>query len=278
MRELEGYEAVYCGLCHTIGQRHGLIARMFLSYDIAFLAMLLDESKAAVPIERRRCPARLWCRKKRCACVDGLEDAADVGTILSYWKLRDAVADSGFLKGLAARFLSVLLRPGYRRAERLRPDFDRTVQACLEELQALEAEKAPSLDRPADTFARILQAAPPPGGDAERSRILGQLLYHVGRWIYLVDAWDDLEEDRRSGSYNPIQARFPEDGAEQGEYLRTTLLHSRNLVLSAWGLLESNHWQGILENVFYLGLPLVEELVFTGQWKAVKNRNRRTIT
>ncbi|WP_186564529.1 DUF5685 family protein [Lawsonibacter celer] len=279
VRELESYEAAYCGLCHAIGRRHGLAARMFLSYDIVFLAMLLDHEKCgAISIQRKRCPARLGCRKKRCACdMEGLEAAADMGTILSYWKLRDEVADSGFWRGLAARFLSRLLRHGYRLAAHSLPEFDRTVQSALRELRQLEEQRTPSLDRPADTFARILQAAIPPETAEEKRRILEQLLYHIGRWIYLLDAWDDLEEDRQSGSYNPISARFPGEEEAHQEYLRTTLRHSQGLVLSAWGLLEESAWSGIVNNILYLGMPLVEELVFTGQWKAVKKRNGRRI-
>ena len=146
------------------------------------------------------------------------------------------------------------------------------------QLQALEQEGSPSLDRTADTFARILAAAALPAESSARTRALEQLLYHVGRWIYLVDAWDDLEEDGRTGSYNPIAARFPEQVEANRDYLRTTLLHSLNLARSACALLELGHWQGAVENILYLGLPMVEELVFTGRWKAVNHQNRRRIS
>ena len=144
--------------------------------------------------------------------------------------------------------------------------------------QALEQEGSPSLDRTADTFARILAAAALPAESSARTRALEQLLYHVGRWIYLVDAWDDLEEDGRTGSYNPIAARFPEQVEANRDYLRTTLLHSLNLARSACALLELGHWQGAVENILYLGLPMVEEMVFTGRWKAVNHQNRRRIS
>lgn len=73
----------------------------------------------------------------------------------------------------------------------------------------------------------------------------------------------------------PVSARFPDRSAEDAAYLRTTLRHSLNLARSAYALLEPGRWQGVLENILYLGLPLVEELVFTGRWKAVKKRNSR---
>jgi len=274
VRELRDYEALYCGLCHMLGQRHGFLARMFLNYDIVLLAMVLDQTPGRPALEKRRCPARLWCAQKQCACSGGLEAAADAGTILSYWKLRDAVSDGAWPERLAGGLLSRLLGPAYRRAAALRPEYDRTVRDCLTELRQLEADGSPSLDRTADTFARMLQAAAPPSGEAERDRAMAQLLYHLGRWIYLVDAWDDLEEDRRKGNYNPISARFPGEEEANRAYLRTTLGHSLNLARSAWALLTPGAWGGTVDNVLFLGLPLVEELVFTGRWKAAKKRKQ----
>ena len=273
VRQSRDYEALYCGLCHALGRRNGLIARFFLNYDFAFLAMLLDGQ--APEVERRRCPARLWCRKRSCVCSAGVDAAADAGTILSYWKLRDTVADGGVWARSAAKLLSALLRPAYRRAAAHRPEFDGTVRGCLEELQALEREGCPSLDRTADTFARLLAAAAPPSGDSARDRALGQLLYHVGRWIYLTDARDDLEEDRRTGAYNPIAARFGGEAEAGRDDLRVTLRHSLNLARSAAALLELGYWTETVENILFLGLPMVEELVFTGRWRAVNHRNRR---
>ncbi len=271
VRELEGYQSMYCGLCAAMGKRHGFTARMLLNYDFVFLAMLLAPREERPSTAMCRCPARLGLRKK-CACAPsgGLEAAADESVILSYWKLRDNVADSGFWKGLGARVLALLLRRGYRRAAQARPEFDRQVRACLEELRRLEGENSSSLDAAADTFARILRGAAVPSGEETRDRVLGELLYHVGRWIYLVDAWDDLDEDAAAGRYNPILARFGDGDAETRAYLRTTLRHSLNLSRSAFALADFGCWGGTIENILCLGLPAVEELVFRGEWDRVK--------
>ncbi|MEG1878010.1 MAG: DUF5685 family protein [Pseudoflavonifractor sp.] len=271
VRQLEEYQALYCGLCHTMGHRHGLVARMFLNYDFAFLAMLLAPREDRPQTERRRCIA---CpTRKKCVCTvhSGLETAADESVILAYWKLRDSVEDGGFWKKNWARFLSLLLRRGYRRAAGYRPEFDAKVRGCLAELRALEKENSPSIDRTADTFARILQAAAPKTQDETRDRATEQLLYHVGRWIYLVDAWDDLEEDAAAGGYNPIRARF--GGTPDAAYMRITLRHSLNLAASAFTLVDYGSWGGVISNILYLGLPAVEELVFRGDWAMVKKQS-----
>ena len=271
VRELEDYEAMYCGLCAVLGQRHGFVARMLLNYDFVFLAMLLSPQEGRAVTTQCRCPARLGlCKKRACSVSGGMETAADESVILTYWKLRDNVSDSGFFRGLGARILSALLLPGYRRAAAQHREFDAGVRACLEELRRLEGENSPSLDCTADTFARILQGAAVPTGDEGRDRALGQLLYHVGRWIYLVDAWDDLKEDLASGGYNPIHARFQGGEEEERDYLRTTLRHSLNLSRSALALLDLGCWSSVVENILHLGLPAVEELVFRGEWDKVK--------
>ena len=272
VRELEAYEAMYCGLCAAMGRRHGFVARMFLNYDFTFLAMLLAPKEDRPSTVYCRCPANPLRKKCACTAGAGLEAAADESVILSYWKLRDTVEDEGFWKGLGARMLSVLLRRGYRKAASSRPGFDAAARGCLEELRALELAGSPSLDRTADTFARILQAAAPDSGDEVRDRAVGQLLYHVGRWIYLTDAWDDLGEDLASGSYNPIHARFEGREREEAEYLRTTLRHSLNLAVSAFSLVDFGGWGPVIENILYLGLPAVEELVVRGEWAGVKKR------
>ena len=277
-RDFDLYRATYCGLCRCLRRRYGLVAPMLLNFDFTFLALLLWEAESSFTPCRGRCHANPLVKKPMCPDSPALELAADATILLTWWKVKDSVADESLWRGIPARLLEVILYPAYRKAARQRPDFDRTTRTCLEELAALEREGCPSIDRTADTFARILAAAALPAESSARTRALEQLLYHVGRWIYLVDAWDDLEEDGRTGSYNPIAARFPEQVEANRDYLRTTLLHSLNLARSACALLELGHWQGAVENILYLGLPMVEEMVFTGRWKAVNHQNRRRIS
>lgn len=274
VREWEQFRSAYCGLCHALGRRYGLWSRFLLNYDFTFLAMLLSPA-AAPACDRRRCIASPIRPRPCCSGGEGMEIAADESVILVWWKLRDQVADSPFWAGLPARALSRLFRPAYRKAAGSRPEFDREVRERLEHLQQLERERCPSLDQTADTFACLLRAAAPPGEDETRTRAMEQLLYHVGRWIYLIDAWDDRTEDRKTGSYNPVDLRYqlPPDGTGDGaamEQLALTLGHSRNLALSAFYLLEEGAWTPILENILCLGMPMVEHLVLTGQWKQRK--------
>ena len=106
-QEREAFRAAYCGLCHALGKRYGLAGRMILNYDLTFLAMVLSDGAGRT--ECRRCAIH---PVKGCPCAEGdpaLNTAADMSVILTYWQLRDGVADHGFWGGLKYRVASALL-------------------------------------------------------------------------------------------------------------------------------------------------------------------------
>ena len=269
-RDFDLYRATYCGLCRTLRRQCGLIAPLVLNFDFTFLAILLAPEEGEQMECRGRCPVAPFRRRCMCRQSPGLELAADESVILAYWQLRDKVRDEGTLRSLPARFFSVCLRSGYRRAAKRRPDFDKLVAHQLELLHRLEDERCPSIDRPADTFATILQAAAPKSGDAGRDRAMEQLLYHLGRWIYLIDARDDLDEDRASGNYNPVALRYGEPADNPALVL--TLDHSMNLMRAACALLDLGRQEELVQNVLSLGLPLIQRAVFDGSWKQMKKQ------
>lgn len=269
-RDFDLYRAVYCGLCAAMRRRYGWLAPMFLNYDFTFLALLLAPPEEAFSPCRGRCHANPLRKKTMYQPTPALDTAADESVVLTWWQLRDRARDDRGWKGWTARALARLLRPSYRRAASRRPDFDRTVEEQLRRQDELEAERCPSLDRAADTFAELLRAAAPSGGEESRDRAMEQLLYHLGRWIYLLDAQDDLEEDRAAGRYNPVAARFGPEG--DPDAMARTLDHSRNLMYSAAQLADFGCRWPLIENILYLGLPLVQRAVFDGSWKQIQKQ------
>lgn len=269
-RDLDLYRATYCGLCQTMRRRCGLLAPMVLNFDFTFLALLLAPGEGERLTDCGRCHIPPFRRKCMCQTSPALELAADESVILAYWQLRDKVRDETILRGLPARLSGILLHSAYRKAASRQPEFDRSVSEQLRLMHQLEDEKCASLDRPADTFGTLLQAAVPKSGDAARDRTMEQLLYHLGRWIYLIDARDDLDEDRKSGNYNPIALRFTHEAGDA--QLNLTLEHSLNLMRSACALLELGRQEAVVHNVLYLGLPVIQRSVFDGSWKQMKKQ------
>lgn len=270
------FQAAYCGLCHTLGERYGLAARMFLNYDMAFLAMLLGPRCGSTD---RHCIVHP-IKARPCACRSAaLDIAADFSVILQWWQLQDGVADHGFWKGLKYRAASLLIRRAYRKAASLQPTFDGNTRARLEELSRLERERCPSVDRPADCFARLLAYAAAGEPEESRRRVLEQLLYHLGRWIYLVDAADDLRKDLRQGCYNPVALRYPHENgvltAEGRRDLGDTLDRSVRMMAAAFELADFGEYENVIESIVYAGLYFVGGAVLKGTFRKRPEREKR---
>jgi len=265
--EQRRFRAVYCGLCRELGERYGLPARMILNYDFTYLAVLLSDGTEG-EADAFRCPRHPL--KKQAVRRGGasMEIAADESVILAYWQLRDGVEDHGFHRGLKYRAGAKALRRAYAKAAKARPGFDQAVRKQLQKLSALERERSPAMDAAADAFATLLAGA---AGEAEnpvRRRVLGQLLYHLGRWIYLVDAADDLQKDARSGNYNPVALRYGlQEGRWTGEGRKAfaaTLDHSIHMMQTAYELWDFGVWGPLLEKTLYTGLYHVGGAVLNG--------------
>ncbi|MBE6989449.1 MAG: hypothetical protein E7426_01720 [Ruminococcaceae bacterium] len=270
------FQAAYCGLCHTLGRRYGLMSRFFLNYDLAFLAMLLEKQCA---VGFRSCAVHP-IRKRPCACSSAaLDTAADYSVILLWWQLQDGISDRGFFGGLKYRAAARLLRRAYQLARQAQPEFDAHTQTQLTQLAALERENCSSVDRPADTFARLLSGVSAAENDPIRQRVLEQLLYHLGRWIYIIDAADDLENDLRLGCYNPVALRFPHEGGKLTEVGRQevagTLDQSVRMMAAAYELTDFGAYSAVIESIVYEGLYLVGAAVLNGTFHRRPKREKR---
>lgn len=261
------YRAAYCGLCRSLKRNYGFHARFLVNYDMTFLYFLLKGGEKA-PAERCFCPARIVCRKDCLTQDAAMVYAADMSVLLSYWKLRDAERDGNLPKRMAARMALGLYRRSYRKAARRHPEADRLFGEKLELLHGLEEVHCASIDRTADAFASLLKGCANFFPEEKERRTAELLLYHVGRFLYLADALDDLPKDAKSGSYNPLIYRYClKDGAlppEDKAQLLETMDASIGLAASALELLPPRTDGAILTNIIYYGLPAVLHSVAEG--------------
>ncbi len=282
VKELELFKAAYCGLCNTLKKNYGYPARFLINYDFTFLAMLLSSGDKTCGFEHRRCSASPFRKKCACSQTPSFELCADYSMILYYWKLRDSYKDGSLKEKIRAGAALLLLRGAYKKARKKAPGFDEKVSSKLMELSELEKSGGASIDAAADKFADILRAAAEKSDKPAERRALEQLLYHVGRQIYILDAVDDMERDLKAGLYNAVALRF---GIKDGkitqsakEELKTTLSHSAALAASAYELLETGMWSPILTNIIYLGIPSVTELVLGSERRGRKKFTEKTET
>lgn len=267
VRDFDRYRAAYCGLCHTLGKRCGFAARFLVSYDMTFLYLLLQSPFPATKETLCYCPAHI----RRCHCefgTEAMELAADFSVLLYYWKLSDTVHDERGLRRFGARLATGILHRAYRKAARLHPEQDAIIRQQLFKLAQTEAQKAESIDAPADAFATLLTSL---AAAHPQKRVAEQLLYHIGRYIYLVDALDDLQEDWKKKQYNPLLYRFSVvDGVltqTDCEQLLATIHSSIGMACAALELLDTQSGADLLHNIVYEGMPGVLQAVAAGKFE-----------
>ncbi|MBQ1950096.1 MAG: hypothetical protein II363_00630 [Clostridia bacterium] len=273
MGEYEQYQGIYCTLCRRLGKRYGPLARLTLSYDMTFLALL---HMALQPDGPDFCPGRCSFnptkRCLRCQNTVATDLAADLQCLLAYHKLRDTLQDEGFSKRIAAGLCLPLAALHHRRAARRRPDAEQRIAAAMARQQALEAAGTDSLDRAAEPFAMLLQdLAADLSPDKKQRPILQRFGYCLGRWIYFIDAVDDLAQDLAKGRYNPYataqglasgdEAAIRKTKTYAGETLNACLAEC----IAAYNLLDIRRFDGILRNILELGMPAAQRRAITGE-------------
>lgn len=296
VREYEVYTGYYCGVCKSIGRRYGQLPRMVLSYDAAFLAILLaslsDESDTPV---QEHCIAHPVIKKKTVIRNRAIDYAGDVMLILAWYKLADDAADEG---KAYAKPVMLMMKRIFRRLNSLYPELCSSIENHLSALSALEQEKCASIDMAAEAFSKIMEdifteglravygSEPPqhePPGDrgdpgisgmqdepcgfaspgSDTRELLARAGYHLGKWIYMIDAVDDIEENIESGAYNPLLFRFGFNAANETADgfrariepdLRFNLYHYLAMLSRCTDSLDIRKNAGIIENVIYFGL------------------------
>ena len=276
--ENERFRDAYSGLCHTLGRRYGFAARFLLNFDFTFLAILLSLGTAATR-SCRRCVAHP-CRG--CGAMDAskaLDAAADHSVVLAWWQIQDHIVDHGFFAGLKYRLAALFVRRAYRKARSLVPDFDAAVQRHLRGLSERESEHCASLDAAAEPFAALLAEIAAVEPDGTKRRIFEQIFYHLGRWIYLIDAADDFRQDAKSGNYNPLRYRYQIDGDELPQEVKNalgeTLDASIRQMAGAYALLDAGEWTSVLDSIFYESFYAIGHAVLEGSYHKPSRLRRR---
>ena len=248
VKELALYQAYYCGICKSVSARYGEPARLTLNYDCSFLALLLDGLGQTAACQPQRCMYKPMRPKRPVAQEnESIAYAADVNILLAVNKLMDDWADE---RNPLSRAGAFALAGAYKAAKKYRPELADAFECGMKRLREIERAQSDQLDTAADAFGLLLQAAATYAPIcAERDkRILEQLLYNLGRWIYLADAWDDREKDKKHGSYNIFN--LTDTGVEKASFL----LHiSVNRAIMAYELLDIGANKGVLDNIMYEG-------------------------
>lgn len=270
--EYKTYKAIYCGLCKQLGRSFGMFARMTLSYDFAFLAavaMAVGEDKPEIKTER--CVCNPLHKSPCCTENPQLALAADAAMLMLWHKLRDNLLDDGFFKRLASRFLMLFARRPFEQAEIRNPAFAETLRHSMREQAQLEEAGCADVDAACEPTARALSVLLASlSQEASNQRVLERMGYLLGRFIYMADALDDLEDDLKHNGYNPfaLRAQLGSYDSSAVEAVRQQAKGSLYLTIAelgrAYDLLTVGRLKGILDNVIYLGLKNSVDAVLAG--------------
>ena len=260
--EYEVYKAVYCGLCKQLGREYGPFSRLTLSYDFTFLAMLgMSLRPEPQALEPRRC--LLNPLRKTPMCVPGEDLSFSCGTamMMFYFKALDNYNDGDFRQKLLSLLCTPFARHAYKKAAERYPDVARVLYETISRQSELEEERCDSVDRACEPTALALSGiCGLLSREPQERRVLERTGYLLGRYVYLADALDDLEEDLKNHSYNAFLLREkitspdPERLREVRENAKGSLFLTIGELIKTYELLELQHYKPILDNIIHLGL------------------------
>ena len=259
VKEHEFYKSTYCGICRSMKKHTGNLSPVTITYDSVFLALVrmayIPDSELGSSM--RRCIAHP--AKKKCMLTDNsaIEYTARAFAILSYYKMKDDLADEGVGKRMLVNLTRPVLASAKKRAD-LEP-LAEIVKDRLEKITKIEKERRPSIDEPAELFGELLGEIFAYGLDGADRVVTYECGYHLGKFILLVDAIDDYEDDLRTGKYNPYVISY--GGAklthENKQNVKTALLIECKKLENAVNLIPFGNKitiENIVRNIIYLGL------------------------
>lgn len=264
--EYSVFSSYYCGVCKATGKLASQISRLGLSYDITFLAMVLSSLSEDGETLCKRCIIHPR-KKRRCQVLDNAVDfAASAGVILSYLKLKDDWADDRSIKAL---FGMAMFYRGAKRVKRILKREYPIIDEQLKILSKYEKAGSPSIDDTSEAFGKILECLFTPEfvTDTNQKRILAWFGLNLGKWIFMIDAVNDLEKDIKSGSYNPFINAGYTDFKTCAEDTKLSLTLTLDGIATAFELLNVKRNRDIIAKIVYISLKEKQNTILSGNRK-----------
>lgn len=272
-KEYDAYKGVYCSLCKQLGRDYSIFARFILSYDCTFYAVLaLDICESPPCYKQGRCRFNPF---KKCAYAQtqslALSLAAALSVISAYYKLKDDLLDSPWYKRIFLRLAQPFFSRWRKKAAKNYPRIDEIVSEMLSSQIKAERDPACVLDQACEPTANMLKSMCELSTemiplrqplDRERTaRILGAFGYYLGRWIYLIDAADDYEKDKKHGNFNPFLLNEALDMKELTDRMKASLNHALSEALLSYSLLDKGRFDPLIMNVLQYSCVITQDQI-----------------
>lgn len=264
-RDFDIYHAYYCGLCKDLKERYGRSGQITLSYDMTFLIILLSglyEPPTGDSV--RNCVAHPF-QKHAARTNEITQYAADMNIVLSYYKCLDDWTDEHKKK---AWINSRLLRSKVKQIEKTYPEKVKLIRDTLAQISACEKENEQDLDKMAGLFGEIMAEIFVWKQDIWKDS-LHRMGFFLGKFIYLMDAYEDIEKDAVSGNYNPFMTI--KDHENFDSECQNMLMMQMAECCRAFERLPIVQDAGILRNILYSGVWAKFASVYNKRNKAGEN-------
>ena len=280
VRELSLYRACYCGLCRSLGKECGQISRLYLSYDLAFMALvrsaLLGET---FEIGTHRCPVHPFRKRPMAEPCPSIRFCAAAHTVMIRGKALDDLRDEKGIRRFRARLIRFQTRRACRKAGKNYPGLWAMIEGRLGELAVLEKDGTPSADIPAECFGNMLADILSYGLDGPAETVAKEIGMHTGKWVYLVDALDDFEEDVKKNRFNPFRRLYGTDELTEDirQDARRALMGEIAAIRLGTDLLNVTDPDvlALIEHILDVGLHETAESVLNPDPKRKKRNGRR---
>lgn len=242
------YRAYYCGLCRALGSEHGSCGKLTLSYDLTFLSLLLSglyEPKET--FGTARC-ALHPAQPHPWVSTEFDRYAADMSILLTYCQCEDNWKDE---HKYASLVLKGALSRQYREICEKYPRQTVAITHSLQQLARCEESGSTNLDEVSGCFGLMLSAVFDIKSD-EWSVPLREMGFSLGKFIYLMDAYDDLERDLKKGRYNPLKTLCTQPDYEERIHEILTMLMAQ--CAAAFERLPVLRNAELLRNILYSGV------------------------
>ncbi len=250
-REYENYKGYYCGLCKYLKENHGEISRIGLNYDITFLIVILSAIyKPKTNIFEEVCLVSPFKRKKK-LINEITEYAASMNILLTYYKLEDNLLDDKGVKDILAYNL---YKSKLKMAHKKYPHKSQIIKEQMKILNQLEKNKEYNIDKVSNTFGELMGEIFAYKKDKYEDD-LRRIGFNIGKYIYILDAYEDLNEDYKKGRYNPFM-EYINKREELKIRVDRLISISLGLLASSIDRLNLQVNRGIIENIVYSGVYL----------------------
>ena len=224
VKDLKKYRAYYCGLCRTLKEDYGFMGQMTLTYDMTFAVILLSSLyETTTKHEEHRCKVHP-AKRQHMLQNEITSYAAAMNVLLAYYHMEDDWQDDRKVSSLMTK--SLIQGKAKKTIEKY-PRQSEIIRKSLKELGECEHENSMDIDRAAGCFGRLMAELFVWKEDIWE-KTLRKMGFYLGKFIYLMDACEDLPEDRKKNRYNPLKelAKRPDYEAQMEQILRMMIAES----------------------------------------------------